>query len=121
MPWWSWVLIWVGAALVLVAVLIAFAVWYWRLAQRIFTETGRLSALLSRLAQQLDGLSRRKPVPDDAIAPDELHRLRAIWASRLGRRRRRADYLPKRRNVAQRGEHARRHAAAHPGPRRPTV
>ena len=117
MPWWSWILIWLGVVIVLLAVLAAFAAWYWRLVRAVLAESAQLTLMLGRLSRQLEGLSTHEPVPDDAIPAEELQRLRGVWASRLTRQRFRARFAPKRRNVAQRGERARQRAAAHPDAR----
>ncbi|MCI1207182.1 MAG: hypothetical protein LKF98_02760 [Microbacteriaceae bacterium] len=118
MPWWSWILIWAGLGLALLAVLAGFLWWYWTLVRGILGSALPLFPLLERLTAQLSGLAEHRPIPDTTMAPSELQRLRAVWRARLVRQQRRRARTPKRLNLARRGEHARRHAVASPGPRR---
>ena len=49
MPWWSWVLIWTGLVLVLLATLALLALWLFRKGQALLAEVARFEELQSQL------------------------------------------------------------------------
>ncbi|MGO1544312.1 MAG: hypothetical protein ACTHXA_08215 [Gulosibacter sp.] len=55
MSWWSWVLIWTGLVVLLIAVLVIGALWLWRKLTALMPEIDRLQLLneeLGRLAEE---------------------------------------------------------------------
>lgn len=93
MPWWSWVLIWTGLVLVLLATLAILGVHLYRKAMALMAEVGRLSDLQAQLAEQADAVVKPyEPVPNAIVrgqAQVELERrgLRAIRYARSAQRR----------------------------------
>ncbi|KAB1644157.1 hypothetical protein [Gulosibacter chungangensis] len=51
MPWWSWVLIWVGLVVLLLAVLVVGAIWLWRKLNAVLPEIERLDLIQQELAE----------------------------------------------------------------------
>ncbi len=63
MPWWSWILIWGGLVLALLAMLALLSWWLFRKAVGVMEELGRL-------ADKTDALSRMSDRLSDADAPE---------------------------------------------------
>lgn len=59
MPWWSWVLIWVGLVALLVAVLVVGGIWLWRKLSTVIPEIERLEDI----QQELSALAEQTAVP----------------------------------------------------------
>lgn len=51
MPWWSWVLIWGGLVVLLLAVLIVGGIWLWRKLSAVMPEVERLELIQRELAE----------------------------------------------------------------------
>jgi len=66
MPWWSWILIWGGLVLALLAMLVLMAWWLFRKAVGVLDELGQLAEkteLLSRMSDELTDVETAPFVP----------------------------------------------------------
>ena len=68
MPWWSWVLIWVGLVLVLLAVLGALGYWLFRKVVLLQGELAKFEVLLEAFEQRAQTLVSFTPPRSNAIA-----------------------------------------------------
>lgn len=75
MPWWSWVVIWVGLVALLIAVLAIGAVWLFRKARAAFRELDRLELVQQEAAR----------LADEAVALREAEALAACRPLAFGR------------------------------------
>ncbi|PPG29283.1 hypothetical protein [Pseudoclavibacter sp. RFBB5] len=67
MPWWSWVLIWVGLVLVLLAVLGALGYWLFRKVVLLQGELAKFEVLLEAFEQRAQTLVSFTPARSNAI------------------------------------------------------
>ena len=66
MPWWSWILIWGGLVLALLAMLALLSWWLFRKAVGVLDELGRLTEkteMLSRMSDELEDVEAPRFVP----------------------------------------------------------
>lgn len=82
MPWWGWLLIWLGLGLALVAMLVLGAIWLWRKSLGLLDEAGKLADRLS-VFEGVDDEPPPRAVP--AILRD-LESVRNARAIRVARR-----------------------------------
>lgn len=108
MPWWSWVLIWVGLVLVLLATLALIALWLYRKLMALLAEFERLSEVQEELVARAEALVAPYEARQPAVARDRAQverERRTIAARRAERKERRRD---------ERLAHARRITTADP-------
>lgn len=100
MPWWSWVIIWVGLALALVAVLVLGGLWLWRKLMRLFDDLGEL-ADQTAVFDAVDGEPPPRVVPAVLRDLEDVQHQRAVRVARkLERKRvRRVLRLERARNI----------------------
>ncbi|AZZ48778.1 hypothetical protein C5C31_04135 [Rathayibacter rathayi] len=92
MTWWSWILIWVGLALGAVAVLVLFALSYWRKGKLLL---GQLSEVTAKLETLSPGMTEDLP----SRPPSSLFADRAlVRRAHEGRRDARRDRIDLRRS-----------------------
>jgi len=87
MPWWSWVLIWVGLVLALVAVLVLGAIWLWRKLMRLADDLGTLADQAAVLEQVTDEAPPRS-VPAVLRDIEQVRRERSVRVARRYERKR---------------------------------
>ena len=108
MPWWSWVLIWTGLVVLLLAVLGYGAYWLWQKLQAALTELERLEELRS----EFEALAMER-VPE--YAPRQVSLLRNLMAVRAEREAE-AEAAEERREARRERKLARAHALTHADP-----
>lgn len=98
-PWWGWLLIWVGLVLALLVMLVLFAWWLFRKAMRILDDVGELADT----AAVFDGIDDAE-LPHQAIAVlADIRDIRAREEARKAHRaRRRSDRYRRRLERARR-------------------
>lgn len=90
MPWWSWILIWGGLVLALLAMLVLLSWWLFRKAVGVMDELGRLAEkteLLSRMSDELTEADASPFVP--AVLLDRAEVVAQHRARELAREQRR--------------------------------
>ncbi len=97
LPWWGWVLVWVGLLACSAAVVDRLCRQVWRKTKLLMAEVERASDLVSELEARADALSEVVPVPT-AVTQDP-YRLRAQYQAMREdaaavRANRRAERLP---------------------------
>lgn len=70
MPWWSWILIWVGLVLILIAMLVLIARWLYRKLLALEAELSRLQSLLDELEARADALVTETELARPAVVRD---------------------------------------------------
>lgn len=84
MTWWSWVLIWSGLALTPLAVLVAFALSYWRKGKKLLRQLEEVSIKLDAISpREIDAVVNRAP---SSLFADRDEVRRAYEATRDARR-----------------------------------
>lgn len=108
MPWWSWVLIWGGLALLLIVVLAAAVVWLWRKAEALFPEIERLDLIQQEL----------EDIVADATQPYEPQRVAILRGHRAVQQERHefTEARDERRELRRERRLARAHALTHADP-----
>lgn len=78
MPWWSWVLIWVGLGVLLLAVLVVGGIWLWRKLSALMPEIERLDLIQRELAE----LAEQATVPYEPRRAASLRPAREVFDER---------------------------------------
>jgi hypothetical protein len=87
MPWWGWVLVWLGLFLFAGAVFTALGLSLWRRGKLLFHEVGEAGDRVSAVSDQIQQLSRRAQEAQDPAVFDSPSQLRQERVrSRAGRR-----------------------------------
>lgn len=87
MPWWTWVIIWVGLVLALIAVLVLGAIWLWRKFWALMDDLGTLADTTSAF-DQVESDPPVRSVPAVLRAIDEVRHDRAVRVARKTERTR---------------------------------
>lgn len=87
MTWWSWILIWLGLALAALAVLVLFALSYWRKGKVLLRQLDEVTAKLDAL--QPETAEEAPPRPPSSLFADR----DAVRRSRESRRDARRDRI----------------------------